>query len=501
MLTSNSRLTGKIAKILRHVPRSQRYAAVLGLREQYKVNPELMNESLEKLFITGNKHNNQAPAEIPVDAFDTEMSELVNRELQRQVKSIDLIASSGIGVPGMSEFTMCLGNKSSPGYPTGRFFAGDTIIDEIERLCYKRALNAFKLDSEEWGVNVQTLSGSLANLATFTALCEPGETILALCSKSGGGHHTYGLKDTQNKGINLYSKMWNFEYYYVDSESHIDYDQVYQKAMELKPKLIIAGASSYPRDIDYARFRKICDESGALMLADIAHGFGLSISGAVASPFPYADVVTASASKSMRGPRAGLIYSKKALSKQIDSAVFPGTLGAPQNNIIGSLATAFKYCESPQFKEYAFRCVDNARSIASELQRLGNKIVTDGTDTNILMWDIKSHKINAKTLTNLGDAVNIQFNGVTLPNDVGYSVGGQGGVRFGTNGITARGYTPEDCKEVARYLNEVAIIGAKVESSDAAVWTESLRVRELGEEVEKFASSFPMPGLNSQHIF
>ena len=166
---------------------------------------------------------------------------------------------------------------------------------------------------------------------------------MALCSRVGGGHHTYGVRDELNKPSNLYTKVFNIEYYGVDKNGLIDYENAMQRALEVKPKLIIAGASSYPRDIYYYKFRRICDEVGAIMLADIAHGFGLNIAGAAHSPFPYADVVTASTNKSMRGPRAGIIYSKKKYSRLIDAGVFPGVLGAPQNSLIGSLATAFKY--------------------------------------------------------------------------------------------------------------------------------------------------------------
>jgi len=297
-----------------------------------------------------------------------------------------------------------LSNKSSPGNPRKRYFNGDKVIDKLENLCTVRALEAFRLDPEEWAVNVQTLSGSLANLCAFHGLARPGETILALDSKYGGGHHTHGLKNEAKQGTNLYSQVWNFEHYGVDRLGFIDYDKALQRAEETKPKIIICGASSYPREIDYLRFRKICDSVGAIMLVDIAHEFGLKIAGVNSSPFPYADIVTASASKSMRGPRAGVIYSKKQYSHAIDAAVFPGILGAPQNGVIGSLAIAFKYCATPQYKEYASRVVENAMAFADELIKLGNKVVTGGTDTNIIMWDIKHMGFNAATFLDLAEA-------------------------------------------------------------------------------------------------
>lgn len=501
MLTKNTKLTTKLLKNLRRMPITQRFSPAAALEEQYKEVPAMENVNFST-FTAPEVTQERTPLPSPsIEEFDMEMVELVQKEIERQQKSVDLIASSNIPIPGVNEFSSHLANKSSPGFPNGRFFTGDSVIDAVERLCYSRALAAFDLNSEEWSVNVQALSGSLANLAAFNALCEPGDTILALDPKVGGGHHTYGLKDFNNKGTNIYSKMWNIEHYGVDENGMLDYEAAYQRALELKPKLIVAGASSYPRDIDYERFRRICDETGSILMADIAHGFGLSLAKVCKSPFPYADIVTASASKSMRGPRAGVIYCKKQYSSAIDLAVFPGVLGAPQNNLIGSLATTFKYCMTPQYTEYAQLVVENCRALADELQLLGNKVVTGGTDTNIMLWDIKGHMINAKTLTDLGEACNIQFNGVTLPNDKGFTIGGQGGVRFGTNVITARGYQPEDCRQVARYLSEIALIGAKCQSSEAAVAQETLKMKEIAQEVENFAVKFPLPGVTSKYIF
>ena len=237
------------------------------------------------------------------------------------------------------------------------------------------------------------------------------------------------------------------------------------------------------------------------MWADVAHGFGLKIAGVNNSPFPYADVVTASASKSMRGPRVGLIYCKKRFEKQINHAVFPGIMGAPQNSNIASLAIAFKYCSTPQYVEYANRVVENCQALSDELIKLGNNVVTGGTDTNIMLWDIKNHGINAATMLDLGDACNIQFNGQSVVSDKISKIEGQGCLRFGTNVVSARDYQPEDLRQVARYLNELALIGSKVQSSEAAVWTEAIKIQEIAEEVEKFAVQFPLPGITTKYIF
>lgn len=273
------------------------------------------------------------------------------------------------------------------------------------------------------------------------------------------------------------------------------------KALECKPKLIICGASAHPRDINYKKFREICDKVGAIMWADVAHGFGLKIAGVNNSPFPYADIVSASASKSMRGPRVGVIYSKKKYAAGIDHAVFPGILGAPQNSNIASLAIAFKYCSTPQYIEYAERVVANCKALADELMKLGNHIVTDGTDTNIMLWDIKPYNINARTMLDLGDACNIQFNGHSLISDKISKHDGQGSVRFGTNVVTARDYHPEDMRQVARFLNELAHIGSSIQKSESVIWEESLRIQEIAEEVENFAIKFPLPGITTKNIF
>jgi glycine hydroxymethyltransferase len=246
-------------------------------------------------------------------------------------------------------------------------------------------------------------------LCAYNAVLQPGDTILALCSKVGGGHHTYGLKDANNDPTSLYSKSYNFEYYGVTEDGMIDYEAAYRKALEVRPKLIIAGASTYPREIDWKKFRKICDESGAIMMADVAHGFGLKIAGVNDHPFLYADIVTASTSKSMRGPRAGVIYCRKQYAKQMDTSVFPGVMGAPQNSVIGALAMAFKICKSQEYKEYAERVIENCQTICYELKKKGNKIVTGGTDTNIMMWDIREFGANAKTMMTIGEACNVQF--------------------------------------------------------------------------------------------
>lgn len=257
MLTKNLRI-GKMARNIAKIARKPASASVAA-----PLAAEFMPVHIENTANYVHYTPEGAPIEdynhkiVDIQTYDEEIMALVNEEAERQQKSIDLIASSNIPVAGVNESTTLLGNKSSPGYPESRFFNGDGSIDKIERLCYKRALDAFDLDEKKWHVNVQTLSGSVANLAAFNAVCEPGDTILALCTKEGGGHHTYGLKDGNDNPIGLYSKIYDFQYYNVHQDGSINYEDAYRKAIELKPKLIIAGASTYPREIDWKKFRRI----------------------------------------------------------------------------------------------------------------------------------------------------------------------------------------------------------------------------------------------------
>lgn len=411
-----------------------------------------------------------------------------------------MIASSNIPIPDVNEVGVTLGNKSSPGNIGSRYFNGDQVIDKMEELCHERALEAFDLDPKEWHVNVQTLSGSLANLCLFHGVLKPGDTILALDTKHSGGHHTHGLKSGET-GLNIYTQAWIFEHYEVNRESRIDFEVVRQAALDVKPKLIIAGASTYPRDQNYRKFREIADEVGAYLMADIAHGIGLVISGVNNDPFPYADFVTASSSKTMRGPRGGLIYSKKEFADAIDKAVFPGILGAPQNSLIPGLAVAFKYCQTPHYRYYAEKCVANAKALCEALDFYGYRVVTGGTDTNIMLYDTTHTGVNARTMLDIAEEVNIIFNGASLPTDPENF--GQGGVRLGTNVITSRGYLPEDCWEVAKFMNEINKIGMSLEGrtldlSDGSF--ESRSTMQLAKEVEKFALSFPLPGVTTRSV-
>ena len=291
--------------------------------------------------------------DLPLKQADPELYSLIELEKNRQYRGIELIASENFAYKAVCEVNgSCLTNKYSEGYPGARYYGGNQYIDMVERLCIKRALEAYRLDSNEWHVNVQTMSGSPANFAVYTALMEPGERAMGL-DLTQGGHLTHGFHTEKTK-VSATALFWNWKLYQVNKQTNlIDYDALEAQAKEFKPKLIVAGFSAYPRDLDYKRFRHICDQVGAYLHCDMAHISGLVAAQEANNPFEYADVVTSTTHKSLRGPRSGIIFSKKGeLSQKIDTAVFPMLQGGPHNHNIGALAAQFKQVNTPEFKQY-----------------------------------------------------------------------------------------------------------------------------------------------------
>ncbi len=308
----------------------------------------------------------------------------------------------------------CLHNKYSEGYPGQRYYGGNEIIDKVELLCQKRLLELFKLDPTEWGVNVQPYSGSPANMAVYTALVEPHGRIMGL-DLPDGGHLTHGYMTTAKKisatsmffesmpyrvseaeltTAQYFSSNCIVRFVQVNVETGlIDYDELERNAGLFKPKLIIAGISCYSRLLDYRRFREICDKTGALLLADMAHVSGLVAAGVIPSPFEFADVVSSTTHKTFRGPRGGVIFYKKEHEKKINDAVFPGLQGGPHDNTIGALCVAVKEASSDGYKQYQTQVLLNAKALAEELMNLGFKIVTDGTDTHLVIVDLRPKKL------------------------------------------------------------------------------------------------------------
>lgn len=355
-------------------------------------------------------------------------------------------------------------NKYSEGYPGARYYGGNEVIDEIELLAQKRTLAAYGLDGNEWGCNVQAFSGCPANFAIYTALIPPGERLMGM-SLSEGGHLSHGFY-TPTRKVSATSLFWESKQYHCNKETMlIDYDALLREAKEFKPTMIIAGASAYPREIEYNRFREICDEVGALLLADICHVSGLIASGKQNRPFDYADVVMSTSHKSLQGPRSSFIFSKKDernLPQKINDAVFPGLQGGPHNQKIGALATHMKTVNSPEFVAYQQQILDNAQALSKELIARGQTLITGGTSNHLMLINVKAAGLTGSKVEKLCDSLHITLNKNTIVGDKSATT--PGGVRVGTPAITTRGYLEQDAKEVGRFLDEAIKLSVELQT-------------------------------------
>ena len=377
-----------------------------------------------------------------LEAFDKEVFEACNAELARQQGNIELIASENI----VSEAVLLaagsvLTNKYAEGYPGKRYYGGCMCVDVVEDIARDRAKKLFGAEH----ANVQPHSGANANLAVFFALLNPGDTVLSM-NLAHGGHLSHGSP------VNISGKYFNIVPYGVgDDTGRIDYDKVREAALECKPKLILAGASAYPRVIDFKRFREIADEVGAYLMVDMAHIAGLVAAGVHPSPVPYADVVTTTTHKTLRGPRGGLILCREQYAKAIDKAVFPGTQGGPLMHIIAAKAVAFGEALTPAFTEYQKKIAENAQVLASELVARGLNLVSGGTDNHLMLLDLRGTGITGKELEHRLDEVRITANKNTVPGDP-ESPFVTSGVRLGTPAVTSRGFGTEEMKLIAGWI-------------------------------------------------
>ena len=379
---------------------------------------------------------------------DPEVYASMMRELARQQDHIELIASENFVSPAVMEaMGSHLTNKYAEGYPGARYYGGCQYVDEIENLAIERAIKLFGAEH----ANVQPHSGSQANVAVYLALLQPGDTILGM-DLSHGGHLTHGSK------ASISGKYFNACFYGVDEQTEtIDYEQVLRRAEEVQPKIIIAGASAYPRFIDFKKMREIADEVGAYLMVDMAHIAGLVAAGVHPSPVPYAHVVTTTTHKTLRGPRGALILCKEELKKKINSAVFPGTQGGPLMHIIAAKAVCFQEALRPEFKAYQTQVGKNAAALAEELQAQGLRLVSGGTDNHLMLCDVMSRGKTGLEVQELLDAANITANKNTIPFDT-QSVKLTSGMRFGSPAATTRGMKEQEMHQIgamiARLVNE-----------------------------------------------
>ena len=375
---------------------------------------------------------------------DEEIAKLIEAEVARQNSHIELIASENwVSKAVMAAMGSPLTNKYAEGYPGKRFYGGCLCVDEVEKLAIERAKKLFGCEY----ANVQPHSGAQANMAVFFAMLEPGDTVLGM-NLAHGGHLTHGSP------ANLSGAYFNAVSYGVNDDGVIDYEEVRRIAKECRPKLIVAGASAYARTIDFKKFREIADETGAYLMVDMAHIAGLVAGGQHPSPIPYADVVTTTTHKTLRGPRGGLILSSAENAKKFNfnKAVFPGIQGGPLMHVIAAKAVCLKEALQPEFREYARLIVDNAQALCKGLQKRGVDIVSGGTDNHLMLVDLRSVGVTGKEMENLLDEVNITCNKNAIPNDP-QSAFVTSGVRLGTPAVSSRGMQPEDMDVIAEAIS------------------------------------------------
>lgn len=377
-----------------------------------------------------------------LEKADPDITAAMKREINRQETKIEMIASENfVNYEVMEAMGSALTNKYAEGYPGKRYYGGCEFVDEVEQMAIDRAKKIFGAEH----ANVQAHSGANANTAVYQAVLEYGDTVLGM-DLSNGGHLTHGSP------VNISGKSYHFVAYGLDPETEtIDYDNVRELAHKHQPKLIVAGASAYPREIRFDIFREIADEVGALFMVDMAHIAGLVAAGLHQNPVDYADIVTSTTHKTLRGPRGGLILCKEKFAKAIDKAIFPGTQGGPLMHVIAAKAVCFKEALQPEFKDYAKMIVENAQALCKGLQKRGIDIVSGGTDNHLMLVDLRSLGVTGKQMENLLDEVNITCNKNAIPNDP-QSPFVTSGVRLGTAAVTSRGMKPEDMDKIAEAI-------------------------------------------------
>ncbi|SCU90869.1 LANO_0D10132g1_1 [Lachancea nothofagi CBS 11611] len=448
---------------------------------------------------------------------DPEVEQIIKAEIERQKHSIVLIASENFTSTAVFDALgtpMC--NKYSEGYPGARYYGGNEQIDKMELLCQARALNAFGQSPEKWGVNVQTLSGSPANLQVYQALMKPHERLMGLFLPDGG-HLSHGYQ-TETRKISAVSTYFESFPYRVDPKTGIiDYDTLEQNAILYRPKILVAGTSAYCRLIDYKRMREIADKVGAYLMVDMAHISGLVAAGVIPSPFEYADIVTTTTHKSLRGPRGAMIFFRRGLrsvnqktgkevlydlENPINFSVFPGHQGGPHNHTISALATALKQAATPEFKEYQEQVLKNAKILEEEFKKLGYRLVSDGTDSHMVLVSLREKGVDGARVEYLCEKINIALNKNSIPGDKSALV--PGGVRIGAPAMTTRGLGEQDFVKIVSYIDKAVQFAFNVQQSlpkeanrlkdfKAKVNELSGELEPLKKEIYLWAGEYPLP--------
>nr|AAO37746.1 serine hydroxymethyltransferase [Leishmania donovani] len=462
---------------------------------------------------THRRRSSSLPGNASLRDHDPEVHQLIHREMRRQIEGLELIASENFTSRAVLD---CLGsvltNKYAEGLPGDRYYGGTEVVDELENLCVRRALAAFCLDAALWGVSVQPYSGSPANLAVYTALLRPHDRMMGL-SLQAGGHLTHGFY-TATKRLSASSIFFESLPYSITPKGLVDYDQLAYLADIYKPRLIIAGGSAYPRDWDYKRYRQICDSVGAYFMVDMSHFSGLVAAREHNDPFEYADVVTTTTHKTLRGPRSGMIFFKKSIKQgkenvyvedSINNAVFPALQGGPHLHQIAGIATQLKEVASPEWRTYIKQVKANAKALAAVLTEGGETLVSGGTDNHLLLWNLRPHGLTGSKLEKLLDMVNITVNKNTIFGD--RSAQAPYGIRLGTPALTTRGLQEEDFRRVGQFLIRSVQLSKEVQKSAGSTKLvdfvkaaeTSKALQEMAEEVKAYARQLPYPGLESAY--
>lgn len=451
------------------------------------------------------------PGQTPLVEHDPELFDLIEKEKHRQWSGLELIASENLTSKAVMQ---CLGsaltNKYAEGYPGKRYYGGNEVIDQIETLCQDRALAAYGLDPKKWGVNVQPYSGSPANFAVYTALLRPHDRIMGLDLPSGGhlthGFYTFSKADNCRKAVSATSVYFeSLPYRISPSDGLIDFEALEAQAGLFKPAMIVAGGSAYPRDWNYKKYREIADANGSLLMMDMAHISGLVATGVQSSPFEFCDIVTTTTHKSLRGPRAGLIFyrrDERGFEAKINATVFPGLQGGPHVHQIAGVATQLKEVATPAFTEYSKQVVKNAQALSDQLKTVhGYTISTGGTENHLVLWDLKPQTLTGSKMQTICDHCSITLNKNAVLGDK--SALSPGGVRIGSPALTTRGLKEAEFRQVADFLHEAVQISLSLQANsgkllkdfEAAVKA-SPEVAALKRKVQQFVTQFPMPGFD-----